>query len=76
MVAQLEFSHPLTIYEEIGNIFSDISSREAECYKDVANHSQRIFTLIQNNKLVISIRRSPSSNFPIFLALSFVRKMK
>ena len=39
------------LYAEIGNIISEIiSAREkAEYYEEVANNSQRSFTLIKNN---------------------------
>ena len=39
------------LYEEIGNIIAEMlsASEKAECYEKVANHSQRTFTLIQNN---------------------------
>ena len=51
MVAQLGVRPHKLLYEEIGNIIAGIlsSSEQAEGYVEVTNHSQRIFTLIQNN---------------------------
>ena len=39
------------IYEEISKMIAKmlLARKKAECYDEVANHSQRIFTLIQNN---------------------------
>ena len=36
------------LHEEIRNIIAEILEN-AECYKEVANHSKRIFTLVQIN---------------------------
>ena len=51
MVAYLGLRTHELLYEEIGNIIDDIFSacEKAECYEEIANHSQRIFTLIQND---------------------------
>ena len=51
MVAPLELRTHKLLYEKMGNIFPEIlSAREkTECYEEIANHSQYIFTLIQNN---------------------------
>ena len=48
MVAHLGLLTHELLSEIIGNIIPEILS---ECYEEVANHSQRIFTLIQNNNL-------------------------
>ena len=55
MVAHLGLRTHELLYEEIGNIIAEILSawEKAECYEEVANHSQRIFTLIQNNNFLI-----------------------
>ena len=37
-------------YEEIGPNFI---SQKAECYEEIANHSKRIFTLIQNGNFCV-----------------------
>ena len=51
MVAHLGLRSYELLYAEIGNIFAEILSawEKAEFYKEVANHSRRIFTMIQNN---------------------------
>ena len=51
MVAHLRLHTHELLYEDIGNIIAEIISawKKAECYEEVPNHSQRIFTLIQNN---------------------------
>ena len=51
MVAHLVLRIHELLYAEIGNIISEIiSAREkAEYYEEVANNSQRSFTLIKNN---------------------------
>ena len=51
MVAHLRLRSHELLYEEIGNIISEIllAREKAECYEEVANHSHRIFTLIQND---------------------------
>ena len=55
MVAHLGMRTHDLLYDEIGNIIDDIfSAREkAVCYEEVANHSQRIFTLIKNNNFCV-----------------------
>ena len=42
-------------YEEIANIIDEIFSawEKSECYEEVANHSLRIFTVIQNNNYLV-----------------------
>ena len=47
MVAHLGLRTHELLYEEKGNIIAEILSEE--CYGEVANHSQRIITLIQCN---------------------------
>ena len=49
MVAHLGMRTHELLFEEIGIIIADVSSawEKAECYEEVANHSQRIFTLIK-----------------------------
>ena len=57
MVAHLGLRTHELIYEEIGHIIAEIVSAwgKAEGYEEVANHSQRIFTLIQiGGNLVVS----------------------
>ena len=51
MVAHLGLRTHELIYEEIGNsIATNLSASEkAKCCEEIANHSKRIFTLIQNN---------------------------
>ena len=53
MVAHLVLRTHVLLYEEIGNIIAEIVSawEKVECYEEVANHSQRIFTLIQKKNL-------------------------
>ena len=50
MVAHLGLRTNELLYEEIGHIFAEILSawEKAKCYEEVANHSKRIFTLLQN----------------------------
>ena len=56
MVAHLGLRTHELLYEEIGNSIAEMVSvwevaiEVAECYKEVANHSQRIFALFQNNE--------------------------
>ena len=54
MVAHLGFRTHELLYEEIGNIIAEIFSawEKAECFEEVANHYQFIFTLIQNNNFL------------------------
>ena len=55
MVAHLGLRTHELLSEKIGNIITEILSpwEKAECYEEVTNHSQRIFTLIQNNNFSI-----------------------
>ena len=55
MVAHLGLRTHELLYMEIGNAIAKILSVlvKAECYEEVANHSQRIFTLIQNDNIPI-----------------------
>ena len=48
MVAHLDLLTHALFYEEISNIIAEIllAWEKAEFYEKVANHSQRIFTLI------------------------------
>ena len=48
MVAHLGLSTHKLLYKETGNVIAEILSagEKAECYEEVANHFQRIFTLI------------------------------
>ena len=51
MVSHLGLRTHELLCEEIGNIIAEmLSAREkTDCYEEVVNHSQPIFTLIQNN---------------------------
>ena len=49
MVARSGLRTHELLYEEIGIIIAEILSEKAERYEKVANISQRIFILIQNN---------------------------
>ena len=55
MVAHLGPRTYELLYEEIGNIVAEILSawEKGKCYEKVANHSKRIFTLIQNNNSLV-----------------------
>ena len=74
MVAHLGLRTHELLCEEIDNILTEIWSvwEKAECYEEVANHSQRIFTLIQNNKFLVFYiydtlkNRKISFTFPVF----------
>ena len=52
MVAHLGLRTLELLYEEIGNIITENLSacENAGWFEEVANHSQRFFTLIQNEK--------------------------
>ena len=51
MIAHLGLSTHELLYDEIGNNIAKVLSawEKSESYEEVANHSQCIFTLIQNN---------------------------
>ena len=51
MVVHLGLRPHELLYEEIRNIIAEILSgkEKPECYKEVVNHSQLIFTLLQND---------------------------
>ena len=51
MVVHLGLRTHVLLHVEIGNIIAEILSawEKAECYKEVANHSQGFFTVIQDN---------------------------
>ena len=53
MVAHLGLRTHELLYEEIGNSIAEILTAwaKAECYEEVANHSQLNFTWIQKNNL-------------------------
>ena len=52
LVAHLGLRTHTLLFEEIVNIMTKFHHPEkAQCYEEVANHSQRIITLIQNNIL-------------------------
>ena len=50
MVAHLGLRTHELIYEEIGSIIAEMLTAWEKCYEEVANHSQRIYTLIKNNR--------------------------
>ena len=61
------------IYEEISKIIAKMLSawKKAECYDEVANHSQRIFTLIQNN---MTWQIEKSKKFLIWIKVKICRE--
>ena len=66
MVANLGLRTHELLCEEIGNNIAELLSawEKTECHEEVANHTQRIFTLIKNNnysiiQCVLSYSKNP-----------------
>ena len=51
MVSHLELRTHELLYKEVGNYIAEIlfAWEKTDCYEEVANHSQHIFTSIQND---------------------------